>query len=169
MRRLTWALLLAACLLAQAGPLARHLPPEVRPDPVLLLAIFAAARAEPAEALGFCWAAGLARDLLSAGPLGQYALLYLAVGMGMAQLRKLIDARLAIVQAASAFLAYSFVEGMGLAITALALGNREIVSNAGALISGALVTAAVAPLACWGLGLLQKPLGLKRRRWAGAG
>ena len=169
MRRLIWALLLIACLLVQAGPLARRVPPELRPDPVLLLALFAAARAEPAEALGFCWVAGMGRDLLSAGPLGQYAMLYLLVGLAVAQLRRLLDVRLAVVQASSAFLAYSFVEGVCLATTALTLGNRAVVSYAGELFSGALVTAAAAPLACWGFGLLQRPLGLKRRRWAEAG
>lgn len=165
MRRLIWALLLIACLLAQSGPLARHLPPQVRPDPVLLLAMFAAARMESAEGIGFCWAAGLGRDLLSAGPLGQYALLYLLAAMGMAQLRKVIDVRLAAVQASYAFLAYSFAEGTCIATTALTSGNRAVLSHAGELVSGALVTAAAAPLACWLLGMLHRPLGLNRRRW----
>ncbi|GEM_PF-2191778 len=169
MRWATWALLLAAALLAQAGPLARHLPPEVRPDPVLLLALFAAARAEPAEALGFCWLAGLGRDLFSAGPFGEYALLYLAAGAGMIQIRRLLEPRLPVVQAASAFLAYSFIEGICLGTTLLASGNRHLASQAGALISGALVTAAAAPLFCWGVGLFARPLGLNRRRWAQAG
>jgi len=169
MRWAIWAPLLVAALLAQAGPLARHLPPELRPDPVLLLALFAAARAEPAEALGFCWLAGLGRDLLSAGPLGEYALLYLAAGLGVTQLRRLLDARLPVVQAASAFLAYSFVEGICLGTTLLACGNRQLASHVGELISGALVTAAAAPLLCWGLGFLARPLGLNRRRWAQVG
>lgn len=168
MRRLTWAILLIACLLAQTGPLARHLPPQVRPQPVLLLALFAALRTEPYEALAICWLAGLACDLLSAGPLGQYALLYLVAGAGAAQLRRLVDGRRPLVQAASAFLAYSFVEGIALVATALVLGNPAILSNTAELFSGALVTAAAAPLACWLFGLFRKPLGLQRPRWTEA-
>ena len=169
MRWLAWMLLLIACVLAQTGPLARHLPPEIRPDPVLLLALFAAARAEPASGLGFCWVAGLARDLLGAGPLGQYALLFLVAGLGMVQVRQLLQVRLPIVQAASAFLAYSFVEGVALVSTALSTGNGQVLSRSSALFIGALVTAAAAPLLCWAFSLLERPLGLKRHNWAKVG
>ena len=48
---------------------------------------------------------GLAKDLLSAGPLGQYALLYLAAGAAIARMRPALDARSALTGAALAWAA----------------------------------------------------------------
>ena len=83
MRVGSWLLALAVVALLACGPLPRYIPPAWRPDIFVILVVFAALRAEPGrdgDALALCWLTGLAKDLLSSGPVGQYALLYLAAG-----------------------------------------------------------------------------------------
>jgi len=81
----SWLLTLMVVALLACGPLPRHVPPAWRPDLFVILVAFAALRApagRETDALVLCWLTGLAKDLLSAGPVGQYALLCLAAGRG---------------------------------------------------------------------------------------
>jgi len=96
MRAGGWLLVLAVVALLACGPLPRHVSPAWRPDLFVILAAFAALRAPPgqdADALALCWMTGLAKDMLSSGPVGQYALLYLAAGAVMVRMRPALDAR----------------------------------------------------------------------------
>ena len=106
MRVGSWLLVLAVVALLACGPLPRHLPPAWRPDLFVVLVAYAASRVPPgrdADALALCWLTGLAKDLLSAGPLGQYALLYLAVGAMIGRMRPALDSRSALSGAALAW------------------------------------------------------------------
>lgn len=76
------ALIAAACasLVVEATLLSGLAWGGARPDLLLTIVLFAALFApEPPVALGTAWAAGLIRDLGSAGPLGQFALIYLVI------------------------------------------------------------------------------------------
>ena len=79
------ALVLEMTLLADAGWAGS------RPDLLVATVTFAALfSAEPSQALGSAWALGLLRDLATAGPLGQYALIYLVIGWTIAGLRPVL-------------------------------------------------------------------------------
>jgi len=96
MRFGSWLLALLAIALLATVPVPRYAPPLWRPDFFVILAVFAALRAEGRTALPLCWLTGLAQDLLSAGPPGQYALLYLAAGAAMVRVRAMLDSRSAL-------------------------------------------------------------------------
>ena len=148
MRFGSWLLALAVAALLACGPLPRHIPPEWRPDLFVILVAFAALRAPPghsAEALTLCWMTGLAKDLLSAGPLGQYALLYLAAGAAIARARPALGARSAAAGAALAWAAALLTEG----VAAWAVGREggRLWPMSGAfrgVLSASLITACVA-------------------------
>ncbi len=134
--------------LLACGPLPRHVPPAWRPDLFLVLAVFAALRAQPgrgAGALALCWSTGLAKDLLSSGPVGQYALLYLAAGAAIARLRPALDPRSAASGAALAWAAAFATE----CVAAWAAGResgglRPMPGAFRGVLSASLVTACVA-------------------------
>jgi rod shape-determining protein MreD len=108
MRVGSWLLVLAVVALLACGPLPRYIPPAWRPDLFVILVAFAALRVPPgrdADALALCWMTGLAKDLFSAGPVGQYALLYLAAGALIARMRPALDSRSAASGAAMAWAA----------------------------------------------------------------
>ncbi|MBI4564997.1 MAG: rod shape-determining protein MreD [Planctomycetes bacterium] len=72
----------------------------VRPDLLLPFVCFAALFAsDRAQALGTAWILGALRDTTSAGPLGLYALIYLALAWAMAEVRLLIFREHPLVQA----------------------------------------------------------------------
>lgn len=96
MRFGSWLLALLAVALIATVPVPRDVPPLWRPDLFVILAVFAALRAEARTALPLCWLTGLAQDLLSAGPPGQYALLYLAAGAAIVAGRAKLDSRSAL-------------------------------------------------------------------------
>jgi len=148
MRVGSWLLALAVAALLACGPLPRHVSPAWRPDLFVILVAFAALRATPgrdADALALCWMTGLAKDLLSSGPVGQYALLYLAAGAVIARLRPALDARSAATGAAMAWAAAFTTE----CVAAWALGREggRLWPMPGAfrgVLTASLVTACVA-------------------------
>jgi rod shape-determining protein MreD len=148
MRVGSWLLALAGVALLACGPLPRHVPPAWRPDLFVILVAFAALRAPPgrdADALALCWMTGLAKDLLSSGPVGQYALLYLAAGAVIGRMRLALDARSAASGAALAWAAAFTTECV--AAWAAGRGGGRLWPMPGAfrgVLSASLVTACVA-------------------------
>ena len=148
-----WFLALTVVVLLACGPLPRYLPPGWRPDLFVILVTFVALRAEPgqaADALTLCWMTGLAKDLLSAGPVGEYALLYLAAGAAFLRVRPALGARSAAAGAALAWAAALFTE----CVAAWAVGREggRLWTMPGAfrgVLSASLVTACVAWPSFW--------------------
>jgi rod shape-determining protein MreD len=114
----------------------------------VILVGFAALHMPPgrdADALALCWMTGLSKDLLSSGPLGQYALLYLAAGAVIARMRPALDARSAVSGAALACAAAFMTE-----CVAAWAGGREggrlwpLPGAFRGVLSASLVTACVA-------------------------
>jgi rod shape-determining protein MreD len=101
------ALVFETALLANAGWAGGR--PDLLVPVVCFAALFAA---EPAQALGIAWGAGLLRDLGTAGPLGQYALIYLALAWALVGLRTLLFREHPLTQAV--------VGGVGAALAGLA-------------------------------------------------
>jgi rod shape-determining protein MreD len=148
MRSGSWLLALVIVALLACGPLPRYVPPGWRPDLFVILVAFVALRAQPgraSEALALCWMTGLAKDLLSAGPVGQYALLYLAAGAALARVRPALGARSAAAGAALAWAAAFATET--LASWAIGREGGRLWPAAGAfrgVLSASLLTACVA-------------------------
>ena len=148
MRVGSWLVVLVVVALLACGPLPRHVSPAWRPDLFVILVAYAALRVPPgqdADALALCWMTGLAKDLLSAGPAGQYALLYLAAGAVIGRMRPALDARSAASGAALAWAAAFTTE----CVAAWAAGREggRLWPSAGAfrgVLSASLVTACVA-------------------------
>ena len=148
MRVGSWLLVLAVVALLACGPLPRLIPPGWRPDLFVILVAFAALRVPPeraADALALCWMTGLAKDLLSSGPVGQYALLYLASGAAIARIRPAVGARSAAAGAALAWATAFATES----VAAWALGREggSLWPMPGAfrgVLSASLITACVA-------------------------
>jgi len=81
----------AAALVLEMTLLADVAWAGARPDLLVSLVAFAALfAAEPSPALASAWALGLLRDLATAGPLGQYALIYLVIGWTITGLRPVL-------------------------------------------------------------------------------
>jgi rod shape-determining protein MreD len=148
MRTGGWLLVLAVAALLACGPLPRWAASGWRPDLFVILAVFAVLRAPPgraAGALALCWMTGVAKDLLSAGPVGQYALLYLAAGTGIARVRPALGARSAAAGATLAWAAAFATESV--AAWAIGRDGGRLWPAPGAfrgVLSASLVTACVA-------------------------
>jgi rod shape-determining protein MreD len=143
MRLGKWLLALLTAALLACVPLARHAPSPWRPDLFMILAAFAALRAEGADALALCWMTGLAKDLLSAGPPGEYALLYLAAGAAMVRVRAWMGARAAPTAAALVWAAAAATE----CVAAWASARQGLWAAPGAfggVLSASLITACAA-------------------------
>ena len=148
MRVGSWLLALAVVALLACGPLPRHLPPGWRPDLFVILVVFVALRApaeRAAEALALCWMTGLAKDLLSSGPVGQYALLCLAAGAAIGRSRPAWGASSAAAGAALAWAAAFATESV--AAWAIGRAGGSLWPMPGAfrgVLSASLVTACAA-------------------------
>jgi len=110
MRRGSWLLILL--LFCLVGPVAvpRYVPGFLRPDCFIIMLVLVAVHAPDKQALGLCWLSGFARDLMSGGALGAYALLYLVAGFAIVRLRSTTNLRPFLVQAATGFLAAFGIE-----------------------------------------------------------
>ena len=119
-----------------------------RPDLLVPVIAFAALfAAEPSRALFAAWGAGLLRDLGTAGPLGQHALIYLVLAWAIAGLRPLLFREHPLTQAAVGAIAGAVAALASAACTAAFAGGVPLglcFARAG---SSALVTALVAPVA----------------------
>ena len=91
----------AAALVLEMTLLANVAWAGARPDLLVPVVAFAALFAsETSLAFGSAWAIGLMRDLGTAGPLGQYALIYLVIAWTISALRPLLFREHPLTQAA---------------------------------------------------------------------
>ena len=119
-----------------------------RPDLLVPIVAFAALFAsEPSRALGSAWAIGLLRDLGTAGPLGQYALIYLIIAWSITALRPLLFREHPLTQAAVGGVAAAIAGLAAAACTAAFAGGIPLGLVLARTFSSALITALVAPLA----------------------
>ncbi len=138
----------AAALIVETTLLADVAWAGARPDLLVAVVAFAALFApEPAGALGMAWAVGLMRDLATAGPLGQYALIYLVIGWSISGLRPLLFREHPLTQAAVGGIAAGIAGLASAACTSAFTGGIPLglcLARAGA---SALATAVLAPIA----------------------
>jgi len=133
-----------------------------RPDMFVVALVFLALRTTRRNALAICWLTGLVADVVSAGPLGLYALLYLAAGMVILRLRTETERRPAVSYVPYAFgaalatrILYRFITSPGL------LGGFS--GRHGIILLTSAVATAVAMAPCaWLLARLDKRLGIRR-------
>jgi len=119
-----------------------------RPDLLVPVVAFAALfAAEPSHAYGMAWAVGLLRDLGTAGPLGQYALIYLVLAATLASLRSLLFREHPLTQAAVGGLGAAAAGLASAACTAAFAGGIPLTLCLARTASSAFATALVAPVA----------------------
>ena len=143
-------LLAAAALVVETTLLSGVAWAGARPDLLMPVVMFAALFfPDPSRALGAAWGAGLLRDLGSAGPLGQYALIYLVVAFCMAGARGMIFREHPLTQAAVGGIGAGAAGLASAACTAAFTGGVPLglcFARAGV---SALATALVAPIAIY--------------------
>jgi rod shape-determining protein MreD len=138
----------AAALVVETTLLARVAWAGARPDLLMPVIIFATLFfPDPSRALGAAWGVGLLRDLGSAGPLGQYALIYLVIAVAVSSMRPLLFREHPFTQAAVAGIGAGIAGLASAACTAALAGGVPLglcFARAGV---SALATALVAPVA----------------------
>ena len=164
MRFGNWFLTLAATALLASVAIPRYTSEAWRPDLFAIMAIFVALRGGVEEALPLCWVTGLVKDLLSAGPLGQYALLYLLAGMAVLHLRSFLNPRVAAVHAALTFSVAFLTESIS-AWAGAAAGLWPAPETFRGILTASMVTACLAPLMIGTLDRMGKWLGIQRPRY----
>jgi len=168
MRLLRWLLLaLGACLL-QSVVAPRYLPGPFRPELLLLMAAFVAMRGPDDEALPVCWLLGLLRDVLSCGPLGAYALMYLLIGLLLPRLRASLNPRSLVTHGLLGFAACLVVETLYLVADSVRLGIAPPAAAAGALFITSLATGCLTPISFHVLERMRPWLGLRKPYTFGA-
>ena len=118
-----------------------------RAEVLLALACFAALFAKEArQGLLACWLIGAMKDLASAGPLGLHALLFVAAGWIVLEIRSVLFPESPLTQLAVAFVATCWIHAA--AATAVALGAGGIPLGVVLLktLLSALLTAVLAPV-----------------------
>ena len=165
MRIFNWFIVLLGLSLLGTVALPRYVPGAWRPDVFLLLILFTALYAETEEALSLCWIVGFAKDLLTIAPMGQYALLGLALGFAVVRTRQQVDTRAAIPQMALGFLGYSVTEGIALLADGFRLGAWPDSATRQGLFTAAMVTGLAAPFLMRLMDALGGWLGTRRRRY----
>jgi len=113
-----------------------------RPEALLSLACFAALFArDSSQGLLASWLIGLLKDLGSAGPLGLHALLFLAAGAVVLQIRQVLYRESPMTQLAVAFIAACWVNLAAAIIVALTVGGIPPGVIVGRTLLSALLTA----------------------------
>jgi rod shape-determining protein MreD len=147
----------AVLLAAEITLLDRWAVLGARPEALLALACFAALFArDSAQGLLAAWVVGLLKDLGSVGPLGFHALLFLAAGAVVLQVRQILFRESPLTQVAVAFLATCWVQAIGALFVALVAGPIPL----GVFLVRTLVSAALTAVFMPFL-----PLFLTRARW----
>ena len=162
MRFLRWLLLAFGACLLQSVVAPRYLPGPFRPELLLLMAAFVAMRSPDGEALPLCWLLGLLRDVLSCGPLGAYALMYLIVGLLLPRLRAYLSPRSLVAHALLGFAACLTVEMVYLVADSVRLGIAPSAAAAGALFITSLATGCLTPVSFHVLERMRPWLGLRK-------
>jgi len=118
-----------------------------RPDLLIPIVCFAALfAAEPAQALWISWGVGLLRDLGTAGPLGQYALIYLAIAWVLVGVRTLLFREHPITQAAVGGACAGLAGLASAACTSAFDGGIPLGLALSRSLGSALITALLAPV-----------------------
>lgn len=113
-----------------------------RPEALLSLACFAALFArDSSQGLVASWLIGLLKDVGSAGPLGLHALLFLAAGWVVLQIRQILYRESPITQLAVTFVAACWVNLAAAIAVALTVGGIPIGVLLGKTALSALLTA----------------------------
>lgn len=165
MRLLNWAILLLAAALLAWVALPRYVPDGLRPDLLLILVVFTALSAPPEDALALSWFAGFVKDILTVGPLGEYALLYLLLAAGLLRVKTMFDTRVAVSRLLIGAAAHFLCEGTYGVTEGLRTGLWPDAVSRSLWISSAIVTGAATPLLCRPLDWIGGWLGVERRRF----
>jgi rod shape-determining protein MreD len=144
-----WLLAIAAAALAVELTLLSNVAwAGARPDLLIPVVIFAALfAAEPSHVLGTAWVAGLMRDLGTAGPLGQYALIYLVIAWILSGARTYLFREHPLTQAAVGAGGAAVAGLASAACTAAFVGGIPLGLCFARTSVSALATALVAPVA----------------------
>jgi rod shape-determining protein MreD len=119
-----------------------------RPDLLVPIVVFAALFApESSPALGIAWAVGLMRDLGTAGPLGQFALIYLVIGWTIAACRPFLFREHPLTQAAVGAAGAAAAGLASAACTSAFAGGVPLALCLTRTAASALATALLAPVA----------------------
>ncbi len=138
-----WA---AVALAAELTLLERWSVMGARAEALLALACFAALFAkEPRQALSACWVIGALKDVASAGPLGLHALLFVAAGWVVLQVRAVLFPESPLTQLAVAFIATCWVHAAAAAAVAVSAGGIPLGVVAVKTLLSALLTAVLTP------------------------
>ena len=164
MRVLNWAILLLLTALLAWTALPRYVSAGLRPDLILILVIFTALSGPPEDALVLSWFAGLIKDVLTIGPLGEYSLLYLLLAAGLLRLKTMFDTRAAVSRLLIGAAACFVCEGLYGVTEGLRTGFWPDAVSRSIWISSAIVTGAATPLLCRPLDRIGGWLGMERRR-----
>jgi rod shape-determining protein MreD len=164
MRSLNWAILLIVAAALAWTALPRYVGGGLRPDLLLILVVFTALSAPPEDALAFSWFAGFVKDLLTVGPLGEYALLYLLLAAALLRVKTMFDTRVALSRLVIGAAAHFLCEGTYAVTEGLRTGFWPDAATRNLLLGSAVVTGALTPLLCRPLDRIGGWLGLERRR-----
>ena len=136
----------------------------VGPDLLLTVAMFLALFAPKHPALVGGWILGLAKDVTGGGPVGAWAVLFLAAAATLIEVRDLLFIQRALTQAAlMAVVALPMNLAYVAARWALA-GGRPTLTAVGLVVGCAVFTAVVTPPVVWFLGRFRRVLGLVPER-----
>ena len=115
-----------------------------RPEALLALACFAALYArDSSQGLTASWIIGLLKDAGSAGPLGLHALLFLAAGWVVLQIRQVLFRESLLTRLTVAFLAACWVNTIAALAVAVTVGGIPVGIVLGRTLLSALFTAAL--------------------------
>jgi rod shape-determining protein MreD len=113
----------------------------VRPEALLSLACFAALFArDSAQGLTASWLIGLIKDIGSAGPLGLHALLFLAAGAVVLQIRQILYRESPLTQLAVTFVAACWVNLAAAIVVSFTVGGIPFGVIVGKTLLSALLT-----------------------------
>ena len=158
-----WALVFIVFALAATVALPRYVSGPVRPDCFIVMIVFLSVRAPRRQALALCWATGLARDIVSGGPLGAYALIYLASGLIIVRARAMTNLNMAPTRAAVGFFAAFLAEWIHAAATGRSAGPWPTAGTTNLLLTASLITGICTALCAWILDRNGKWLGIRGR------
>jgi rod shape-determining protein MreD len=171
MRVLTFAVIAYLLTVAQATllPMADFLGLGIRPDLLLLLAMFYAMYGRNEDVIIGGWALGLLADLTGLGRIGVFAFSFGLVALSVFKLRNSFNRENPFVHLALGLLAATLVNFWALFMM-LVMGEvhgQAFWSAAGRAMGCAAYTAIVAPYFFWALSRFRKALGLhSSRRYA---
>jgi len=158
-----WALVFIVFALAATVVLPRYVTGQMRPDAFIIMIVFISVRAPHKQALALCWATGLARDIISGGPLGAYALIYLASGFVIMRARTTTNLSMAPTRAVVGFFAAFLAEWLHAAATGRSTGLWPTAGATNLLLTASLMTGICTAFCAWILDRNGKWLGIRGR------